>query len=89
MHRNENWCAKGLRHRKKSYTLRDFDLWKLLWHSRVVKWTLAIITEDGVWFLSPHGGTPVLLMSEASISLQNSIGSSDITPCKSGELCEQ
>jgi len=51
----------------------------------VSKWSLATITEDGVWFLSPHDGTPMQLMPEASISLQNSTGS-DTTACKSGEL---
>lgn len=36
---------------------------------------LATITEDGVEFLSPHDGSPMLLTPEHSISLQNSIGS--------------
>ncbi|KAH0563205.1 hypothetical protein GP486_002222 [Trichoglossum hirsutum] len=36
---------------------------------------LARITEEGVQFLSPHDGTPMLLTPEHSISLQNSIGS--------------
>lgn len=36
---------------------------------------LATITEDGVNFLSPHDGSPMLLTPEHSISLQNSIGS--------------
>nr|KMM68664.1 queuine tRNA-ribosyltransferase [Coccidioides posadasii RMSCC 3488] len=36
---------------------------------------LARVTEDGVRFLSPHDGTPMLLTPEHSISLQNSIGS--------------
>lgn len=36
---------------------------------------LATITEEGVNFLSPHDGTPMLLTPEHSISLQNSIGS--------------
>ncbi|KAI9779229.1 MAG: hypothetical protein M1839_007481 [Geoglossum umbratile] len=36
---------------------------------------LARITEEGVRFLSPHDGTPMLLTPEHSISLQNSIGS--------------
>lgn len=36
---------------------------------------LAKITEDGVRFLSPHDGTPMLLTPEHSVSLQNSIGS--------------
>ncbi|KAK3065410.1 hypothetical protein LTS18_009253 [Coniosporium uncinatum] len=36
---------------------------------------LAQVTEDGVRFLSPHDGTPMLLTPEHSISLQNSIGS--------------
>lgn len=36
---------------------------------------LATITEEGVKFLSPHDGTPMLLTPEHSISLQNSIGS--------------
>ncbi|KAG6013109.1 hypothetical protein E4U54_007080 [Claviceps lovelessii] len=36
---------------------------------------LAKITEDGVRFLSPHDGSPMLLTPEHSISLQNSIGS--------------
>jgi queuine tRNA-ribosyltransferase catalytic subunit len=36
---------------------------------------LAQVTEEGVKFLSPHDGTPMLLTPEHSISLQNSIGS--------------
>lgn len=36
---------------------------------------LANVTEDGVRFLSPHDGTPMLLTPEHSIALQNSIGS--------------
>ncbi|RYP65869.1 hypothetical protein DL771_008098 [Monosporascus sp. 5C6A] len=36
---------------------------------------LAKITEDGVEFLSPHDGTPMLLTPEHSIGLQNTIGS--------------
>lgn len=36
---------------------------------------LATITEDGVRFLSPHDGTPMILTPEHSINLQNSIGS--------------
>jgi len=36
---------------------------------------LATITEEGVRFLSPHDGTPMLLTPEHSISLQSSIGS--------------
>lgn len=36
---------------------------------------LARITEEGVRFLSPHDGTPMLLTPEHSIALQNSIGS--------------
>ncbi|KAI9842795.1 MAG: hypothetical protein M1837_006898 [Sclerophora amabilis] len=36
---------------------------------------LARVTEEGVRFLSPHDGTPMLLTPEHSISLQNSIGS--------------
>ncbi|KXJ86112.1 queuine tRNA-ribosyltransferase [Microdochium bolleyi] len=36
---------------------------------------LANITEDGVRFLSPHDGSPMLLTPEHSIDLQNSIGS--------------
>ncbi|OJD15882.1 queuine tRNA-ribosyltransferase [Emergomyces pasteurianus Ep9510] len=36
---------------------------------------LAHVTEEGVRFLSPHDGTPMLLTPEHSISLQNSIGS--------------
>ncbi|KAI0478802.1 Queuine tRNA-ribosyltransferase [Xylariaceae sp. FL0804] len=36
---------------------------------------LAKITEEGVRFLSPHDGTPMLLTPEHSISLQNTIGS--------------
>lgn len=36
---------------------------------------LANITEEGVRFLSPHDGSPMLLTPEHSISLQNSIGS--------------
>jgi len=36
---------------------------------------LANITEEGVRFLSPHDGTPMVLTPEHSIALQNSIGS--------------
>lgn len=36
---------------------------------------LSQVTEEGVRFLSPHDGTPMLLTPEHSISLQNSIGS--------------
>ena len=36
---------------------------------------LAQVTEEGVRFLSPHDGTPMLLTPEHSVSLQNSIGS--------------
>ncbi|KAI5459782.1 queuine tRNA-ribosyltransferase [Mariannaea sp. PMI_226] len=36
---------------------------------------LATITEQGVEFLSPHDGSPMLLTPEHSMSLQNSIGS--------------
>jgi tRNA-guanine transglycosylase len=36
---------------------------------------LANITEEGVRFLSPHDGTPMLLTPEHSIDLQNTIGS--------------
>jgi queuine tRNA-ribosyltransferase len=36
---------------------------------------LATITEEGVRFLSPHDGTPMVLTPEHSIALQNSIGS--------------
>ncbi|CAJ2513790.1 Uu.00g019090.m01.CDS01 [Anthostomella pinea] len=36
---------------------------------------LANITEEGVKFLSPHDGTPMLLTPEHSIALQNTIGS--------------
>ncbi|KAK9454269.1 tRNA-guanine(15) transglycosylase-like protein [Dipodascopsis uninucleata] len=36
---------------------------------------LATITEEGVRFLSPHDGSPMLLTPEHSIELQNSIGS--------------
>ncbi|KAI9678207.1 MAG: hypothetical protein M1817_006152 [Caeruleum heppii] len=36
---------------------------------------LARVTEEGVRFLSPHDGSPMLLTPEHSISLQNSIGS--------------
>ena len=36
---------------------------------------LATVTEQGVKFLSPHDGRPMLLTPEHSISLQNSIGS--------------
>jgi len=36
---------------------------------------LAQVTEQGVRFLSPHDGSPMLLTPEHSISLQNSIGS--------------
>lgn len=36
---------------------------------------LANITEEGVRFLSPHDGTPMLLTPEHSIAIQNTIGS--------------
>ncbi|KAK5163243.1 uncharacterized protein LTR77_010829 [Saxophila tyrrhenica] len=36
---------------------------------------LSQVTEEGVRFLSPHDGSPMLLTPEHSISLQNSIGS--------------
>ncbi|OJD29761.1 queuine trna-ribosyltransferase [Diplodia corticola] len=36
---------------------------------------LAKVTEEGVRFLSPHDGAPMLLTPEHSMSLQNSIGS--------------
>lgn len=36
---------------------------------------LATITEEGVRFLSPHDGSPMLLTPEHSIALQNVIGS--------------
>ncbi|PFH57773.1 hypothetical protein XA68_14582 [Ophiocordyceps unilateralis] len=36
---------------------------------------LAKVTEEGVRFLSPHDGSPMLLTPELSIDLQNSIGS--------------
>jgi queuine tRNA-ribosyltransferase len=36
---------------------------------------LSQVTEEGVRFLSPHDGTPMLLTPEHSISLQNTIGS--------------
>ena len=36
---------------------------------------LANVTEEGVEFLSPHDGTPMLLTPEHSINLQNTIGS--------------
>jgi queuine tRNA-ribosyltransferase len=36
---------------------------------------LSQVTEEGVRFLSPHDGTPMLLTPEHSVSLQNSIGS--------------
>ncbi|RDA88647.1 hypothetical protein CP532_4125 [Ophiocordyceps camponoti-leonardi (nom. inval.)] len=36
---------------------------------------LARVTEEGVRFLSPHDGSPMLLTPELSIHLQNSIGS--------------
>ena len=36
---------------------------------------LSQVTEEGVRFLSPHDGTPMLLTPEHSISLQNSVGS--------------
>jgi queuine tRNA-ribosyltransferase catalytic subunit len=36
---------------------------------------LAKVTEEGVRFLSPHDGSPMLLTPEHSISLQNSVGS--------------
>lgn len=36
---------------------------------------LATVTEEGVEFMSPHDGSPMLLTPEHSISLQNTIGS--------------
>ncbi|KAF5845398.1 hypothetical protein GGP41_003034 [Bipolaris sorokiniana] len=36
---------------------------------------ILTVTEEGVRFLSPHDGSPMLLTPEHSISLQNSIGS--------------
>ncbi|KAH6677917.1 queuine tRNA-ribosyltransferase [Plectosphaerella plurivora] len=36
---------------------------------------LATITEEGVRFLSPHDGSPMLLTPEHSMALQNTIGS--------------
>lgn len=36
---------------------------------------LARVTEEGVRFLSPHDGEPMLLTPEHSVALQNSIGS--------------
>jgi len=36
--------------------------------------TLSYIIKEGVRFLSPHDGQPMLLTPEHSISLQNSIG---------------
>ncbi|KAF4583230.1 queuine tRNA-ribosyltransferase [Ophiocordyceps camponoti-floridani] len=36
---------------------------------------LAHVTEEGVRFLSPHDGSPMLLTPELSMQLQNSIGS--------------
>lgn len=36
---------------------------------------LANVTEEGVTFLSPHDGSPMLLTPEHSIDLQNTIGS--------------
>ncbi|KAK5139343.1 hypothetical protein LTR04_003658, partial [Oleoguttula sp. CCFEE 6159] len=36
---------------------------------------LAKVTEEGVRFLSPHDGSPMLLTPEHYMSLQNSIGS--------------
>ncbi|KAI1497706.1 Queuine tRNA-ribosyltransferase [Biscogniauxia marginata] len=36
---------------------------------------LANVTEEGVRFMSPHDGTPMLLTPEHSIALQNTIGS--------------
>jgi queuine tRNA-ribosyltransferase len=36
---------------------------------------LANVTEEGVRFLSPHDGSPMLLTPEHSIDLQNTIGS--------------
>ena len=36
---------------------------------------LAQVTEEGVRFLSPHDGTPMLLTPEHSVNLQNTIGS--------------
>ncbi|KAK5070268.1 hypothetical protein LTR64_002107 [Lithohypha guttulata] len=47
--------------------MRSFQMVSLL--------KLAKITEEGVRFLSPHDGSPMLLTPEHSISLQNSIGS--------------
>lgn len=50
-----------------SLTLGRFQMVSLL--------KLATITEEGVRFLSPHDGSPMLLTPEHSMSLQNSIGS--------------
>ena len=50
-----------------SSMMRSFQMVSLL--------KLAKITEEGVRFLSPHDGSPMLLTPEHSISLQNSIGS--------------
>lgn len=50
-----------------SSLMRSFQMVSLL--------KLAKITEEGVRFLSPHDGSPMLLTPEHSISLQNSIGS--------------
>lgn len=47
--------------------MRSFQMVSLL--------KLAKITEEGVRFLSPHDGSPMLLTPEHSIDLQNSIGS--------------
>lgn len=44
-------------------------------HSQVSLLKLAKITEEGVEFLSPFDGTPMLLTPEQSIKCQNQIGS--------------
>ncbi|KAK3075630.1 hypothetical protein LTR53_000872 [Teratosphaeriaceae sp. CCFEE 6253] len=61
-------------------TGRDYRLWDIADQLRrqwrmVSLLELAQVTEEGVRFLSPHDGSPMLLTPEHSISLQNSIGS--------------
>lgn len=56
--------ATSISHANKAFSFQMVSLLKL-----------ATITEDGVKFLSPHDGSPMLLTPEHSMSLQNSIGS--------------
>lgn len=55
------------------YLLQGLTAWVSFQMVSLLK--LANVTEEGVRFLSPHDGTPMLLTPEHSISLQNTIGS--------------